>query len=225
MQSRFDHGVFAVQDLSVGQEYWQDKFGFQLPVGGQHPRMGTHNLLTATGQNQFLEMIAIDPQAPAPSQPRWFNLDDSIQHQRSAVPSPLTWVVATDDIAQAVEAAKQAGFPVGNIIEMTRGDLRWLITVRPDGKLVENGCFPILIEWPRGLAHPAGQMTDCQIRYQVIRLCHPQPERLRQGLKAIGADQMVEILSAPIAHIAFDLMIQETPILLSSHLSLADSVD
>ncbi len=38
--------------------------------GGVHPFMGTHNRLLRLGPRLYLELIAIDPDAPAPAQPR-----------------------------------------------------------------------------------------------------------------------------------------------------------
>ena len=49
-------------------------------AGGKHVGMGTHNRLLAIGSPAFpkayLEIIAIDPDAPPPTRPRWFGLDD-----------------------------------------------------------------------------------------------------------------------------------------------------
>lgn len=37
--------------------------------------MGTHNLMLRLGDSSYLEIIAINPAAPAPGRPRWFALD------------------------------------------------------------------------------------------------------------------------------------------------------
>ena len=46
-----------------------------MQVGGEHPRMGTHNLLLRLGDSVFLEVLSPNPDAPPPSRPRWFGLD------------------------------------------------------------------------------------------------------------------------------------------------------
>ncbi len=209
MDIKFDHAVLVAQNLVQGQNWWRTRFGFTLAAGGKHPAMGTHNLLTATGTDHFLEMIAVDPEGKKPTYPRWFNLDDLSQYQKAQNPFPVAWVVRTNNIYASVSAAHQAGFPVGHVTEMQRGDLKWLISVRSDGDLVEGGTFPVLIQWLNRDDHPACQMIDCQIRYQMIRLCHPDPEYLRRGLAAIGAESFVEILSAPEPCITLELVRQD----------------
>ncbi len=47
-----------------------------MPPGGQHPRMGTHNLLISLGPASFLEVIVNDPDASTPAEPRWDDLED-----------------------------------------------------------------------------------------------------------------------------------------------------
>lgn len=41
-----------------------------------HPQFGTHNRCLGMEDGIYLEVIAVDPEAPPPSRPRWFGLDD-----------------------------------------------------------------------------------------------------------------------------------------------------
>ena len=70
-----DHLVLAARDLDRGGAWLEDRLGVALTAGGRHSRMGTHNRLLSLGENFYLELIAIDPQAPPPDRPRWFGLD------------------------------------------------------------------------------------------------------------------------------------------------------
>ena len=189
----FDHLVIAAQNLTDGVAWFEQLSGIHMPVGGSHPRMGTHNHLSATGENSFVEIIAVNSDAEKPDRPRWFGLDNPATSAKlSESPRLLTWVVNTTDINATLLTARHAGFDAGEAIEMTRGNLRWRIAVRADGALVENGTFPVIIEWPAG-AHPASAMTDQGLRVKRINLMHPQPELLRGGLAALGMDTLASV--------------------------------
>ncbi len=190
----FDHLVIAAASLRQGVGWVEGKLGVAVPPGGSHPRMGTHNHLTALGPASFLEVIAVDPAAEPPPRPRWFDLDEPAERARlEARPRLLTWVAATDDIEASLARAKAAGAEMGRAVEMTRGDLTWLISIRDDGGLPEMGTLPVLIQWSQD-AHPAGHMTDLGLRLDTLELRHPDPAKLDAVLRAIGAENLVEIV-------------------------------
>src|SRR5581483_3649792 len=98
--TELDHLTIAAHTLDQGLAYVRDALGVDLPTGGAHPRMATHNRLLRLGDGVFLEVIAIDPAAPPPARPRWFQLDDpALQADLRRAPRLLTWVVRTSDIA------------------------------------------------------------------------------------------------------------------------------
>jgi hypothetical protein len=101
----FDHLVIGAARLAQGVDWVADRLGAALPPGGSHPRMGTHNRLTALGPARFLEVIAVDPAAEPPPRPRWFALDDPAQKARlERRPRLLTWVAATATSRRASRA-------------------------------------------------------------------------------------------------------------------------
>ena len=61
-----DHLVVAARDLDEGTAFVQDLLGVPLEPGGKHDAMGTHNRLLNLGGGVYLEIITIDPDAPAP---------------------------------------------------------------------------------------------------------------------------------------------------------------
>ena len=190
----FDHLVIGAADLTQGVDWAAGQLGVALPPGGAHPRMGTHNHLTALGPDSFLEVIAVDPTAPPPGRPRWFALDDPAQRARLArQPALLTWVARCDDMATSLARAGAAGIDLGPAVEMTRGDLTWRISIRDDGALTDGGLLPALIQWRDG-PHPAGAMTDQGLRIESLELRHPEPERLAARLRAIGGDHLAEVV-------------------------------
>jgi len=73
---KLDHLAIIAPSLEVGADYVHDALGIDMPKGGKHPQMGTHNLLLRLGADVFLEVIAVDPEAERPRRRRWFGLDD-----------------------------------------------------------------------------------------------------------------------------------------------------
>ncbi|HSP25799.1 MAG TPA: VOC family protein [Saliniramus sp.] len=192
-----DHLAIAAATREGGVAWVRDRLGVTVPAGGEHPRMGTHTAVAGTGDSNYLEILAIDPSAPAPAHPRWFGLDEPALHEELATrPRIATWVVRTPDIEASLAAARAAGLDLGSPIAMTRGDLSWTIACREDGKLPEGGVIPVLIQWPEG-PHPSTRMSDCGLRLVEIVLRHPQPERLADWCEAIGVRHLATIDPQP----------------------------
>lgn len=185
-----DHLVIAARSLEEGIAHLEDGFGVRVPVGGKHPLMGTHNCLMQIGGGAFLELIAIDPDAPEQTRPRWYNLDNiQLQARIAKRPALLTWVVRTDDIAGAATASP---ITPGPIEEGQRGDRVWKITIPEDGSMPEGGLFPTLIEW-HDFDGPALDMPDLGCRHEALTIYHNDPEHLTAALGAFGADALVQV--------------------------------
>ncbi len=188
-----DHITVAAHTLEQGLHYLRHTLGIDLPYGGEHPRMGTHNHLLRLGESLFLEVIAVNPAAPPPDRPRWFQLDDpALQARLMDRPQLITWVVRTDDIASALLASE---VPLGAIEPMRRGDLRWLITFANDGVMPEQGMIPSLIQWPAG-PHPASRMPDLGCSLESFEAVHHDPVRYRAALASFGAGHCIGIAQA-----------------------------
>lgn len=185
--------MLGAASLEAGTSAFERLAGTSPPPGGRHPRMGTHNRLTRIADGVFLEIIAIDPNAPAPARPRWFSLDDPATVARFATGlALLTWVVAVDDLDVTLDRARKAGVDAGRPVEQVRDDLRWRIALSDDGSLVEGGAFPVLIEWPPG-TDAAARMSDIGLRLETLSVTHGEPERIVSALAAIGADRLVTV--------------------------------
>jgi len=76
MGTRIDHLVIGADNLEQGISFVRERLGIDIPYGGVHPQMGTHNHLVQLGNDIFLEVIAINPDMEPPNAPRWFGLDD-----------------------------------------------------------------------------------------------------------------------------------------------------
>jgi len=191
---RLDHIVIAAHSLEQGAAYIQARLGVTPAMGGKHVSMGTHNLLMQLGPASYLEVIAIDPDAPAPSHARWFGLDDPVLQARLAqAPFVLTWVVGVNHIEAAIKACT---YEVGTARPMTRGELNWQIALRDDGALADRGVAPILIEWPEG-PHPSRNMVDLGCSLEKLELPSDQPDRLRADLASVGATTLAQVTPTP----------------------------
>ncbi len=190
LRCELDHLVIAASSLESGISYVEEALGVRVPAGGKHPLMGTHNCLMQIGGGAFLEIIAIDADAAEPDRSRWFNLDDAgVQSRIAERPRLHTWVLRTDNIAEAVAASS---ISPGPIEEGRRGDLVWNITIPQDGTMPEDGLFPTLIEWP-DFAGPAAGMADLGCRLEALKISHNAPKKLNAALTAIGAKNLAQI--------------------------------
>jgi Glyoxalase-like domain len=185
LRAELDHLVVACASLEQGCDWVERRLGARPSGGGAHPLMGTHNRLLRLGDAAYLEVIAPDPAAPDPPQPRWLGLDDPGLRRSLTEEGPrlVTWAVRTDDIAASVAACPVA---LGRPETGARGALRWLITLRPDGTLPEGGAMPALIQWPKGTEHVAADLPDQGLRLLSLSVFHPDPPLLRRALDAVG---------------------------------------
>ncbi|MEM9756295.1 MAG: VOC family protein [Pseudomonadota bacterium] len=180
-----DHLVISATQLGPGATEVEARLGLSLSPGGVHAAMGTHNRLLSLGASDYLEVIAIDPAAPAPQQARWYDLD------RFSGPPRLThWAARTDDLDAALAAAP-AG--CGTPWSLSRGDLAWRMAVPADGTLPFAGLFPALLEWQSD--HPAPRLHDAGVRLSKLTLTSPEAATLRAALGPLADDPRLEMLT------------------------------
>lgn len=169
----FDHLAVSAATLDDGAAAVEAALGVPVGPGGAHPFMGTHNRLLSLGEGEYLEVIAIDPAAPAPPHPRWFRLD-----RFSGAPLLSNWIVRVADLDAALDRAP-AG--TGRAVDLERGPYRWRMGVPADGCLPWDDAFPALIEW-KGASHPAAALPDLGCRLVRLEIAHPDAAALRAAL-------------------------------------------
>jgi hypothetical protein len=168
----FDHLAIACTTLAEGVESVERALGVALGPKGLHPHFGTHNRLLSLGGSEYLEVIAIDPQAPAPGRARWFDLD------RFDGPPRLTnWILRCGDLAAAVS---RLGPEVGRPVALSRGAYRWQMAVPDDGVLPFDNLHPALIQWQSD--HPAPALSESGCRLHELQVRHPQADALKERL-------------------------------------------
>jgi hypothetical protein len=186
--STIDHIVIASPSLDVGVKYVYETLGVMPLFGGVHKRMGTHNALLRLGNSTYLEVIAINPDAPKMERPRWFALDTLSENVK---PKLLTWVARTTDIKLATTDSQTV---FGNIEPMNRADLNWLITIPADGSLALNGICPSLIQWLNE-PHPATKLPDSGCSLIGIEGYHQEARQINETLQSIGFEGTFSVSS------------------------------
>lgn len=167
MNAALDHLVIAARTLDEGVRWCEATLGVAPGPGGRHALMGTHNRLLRLSSEHFpasyLEIIAIDPEAPPPGRARWFDLD---RLDLDAGPRLVHAVARVESLDAALAALAAAGIDAGRAIAASRdtpqGRLQWRIAVRDDGARPAAGSLPTLIEW--GAVHPTTSMPDAGLR-------------------------------------------------------------
>lgn len=178
-----DHLAVSGETLEAGRAHVEDALGVTLQPGGQHAYFGTHNLLLGLEDGLYLEVITVDPSAPDPDYPRWFDLD-----RFAGAPRITNWICRAQDLDAAVSAYPEAGQPVS----LSRGDLRWRMAVPNTGILPFGGIFPALMQWS-GDAHPADRLKASGCRLLRLTLSHPEAIMVNAMLKDHLADDRIAI--------------------------------
>lgn len=173
MTASLDHLVVVTPTLAEGVLWCEAVLGITPGPGGKHPLMGTHNRLFSLAGEDFpaayLEIIAIDPDAPLPARARWFGMDAI---ERGAGPRLVHVVARSHALDAQCAALRDIGLDPGEPLAASRdtpnGRLDWRISVRDDGRLLCGGALPTLIEW--GPVHPGAAMPASGVRLHALAL-------------------------------------------------------
>lgn len=184
-----DHLVVAARTLDEGVSYVEAVLGIELSPGGQHSHMGTHNKLLSLGPHEYLEVIAIDPEANPPAGRRWFNLDNF-----QGPPRMTNWACRTDDLQSAIDAAPPGS---GAPMKFSRGDMDWSMAVSEFGRLPYNDAMPALLEWAEGSPHPNQRLPDHGLRLVRLDVFHPDAEDLLKAFPALHTLSHVSVRKGP----------------------------
>lgn len=197
-----DHFAIGASSLENGVNALKESLGVTIPNGSKHDAMSTHNCVMQSGNESFLELLAIDPDAPDPGRVRWFTMDNPNTIARlKERPRALCWVVNTNNLDEVV---KTSPVDLGDIITFVRGERSWRLTVPADGHLPENALLPAFIEWSPG-PHPSTAQQDLDVKLQQVRLTHPDPDKLTAQLKALQVDHLAVVQQGQQPALAFEL--------------------
>lgn len=209
-----DHLVVGATSLAAGAAWCEATLGVQPAGGGKHGLMSTHNrLLNLSGPGFprcYLEIISIDPDAPPPGRTRWFDMDAPALQERLRAEGPalIHWVARVDgDLDAWLNDWRARGVDAGEVVTASRmtpaGELRWRIALRGDGRRLERGALPLLIEW--GAVHPADGLTPSGVSLQEISLRLPQPGLLAGFAVEAGEARLDVRLQTPLGLVSLPL--------------------
>jgi hypothetical protein len=205
-----DHLVVATPSLGAGNEWLEERLGVTLQAGGQHLGWGTHNRLLQLGPDTYLELIAPDPSQPPPAGPRPFGLDRAdLRARLNSQPRLVHFVMRTEHL----DAARSVlGYDPGAITPMSRGTLRWRITLPASGEPAGDGLLPTLIQWDVDMAtqHPARVLEDRGVRLE--RLSVTAPDSVRPLLAGIDRDPRITLAEGASGALAMTLATPRGPV-------------
>jgi hypothetical protein len=185
-----DHLVYATPDLEGTVGALEQLLGVRASEGGRHPGRGTRNALMTIGPHSYLEIVGPDPEQHLPAHSTWFGIDD-LQG-----PKLVTWAAKSSDLGRLVLAARRGGVKLGMITSGSRQrsdgiTLTWQFT--EPTVMQEDGILPFFIDW-QSSSHPAANAAGGAELISFLAE-HPEPERVRRSLAALGLD--LEIRRAP----------------------------
>ncbi len=206
-----DHLVVAAATLDEGAAWCERVLGVSPGPGGRHPLMGTHNRLLSIASEAYaqayLEILAIDPEAPAPVRRRWFGLDEL---DLATGPRLVHWVARSPMLDMHRWGLITLGLPPGDPVAASRetpqGVLQWQLTVPADGRLLCEGALPSLIQWQG--RHPADTLPPSGVVLRSLSL-NGLPPRARELLRPRGigtadapaAPALQAVLSTPLGEV------------------------
>ncbi|GLT09639.1 polyphosphate kinase [Sulfitobacter porphyrae] len=183
-----DHIAVAGASLQRATDHVTRSLGQTPQPGGEHAVFHTHNTLLGLEDGLYLEAIAVNPDAPVPDRPRWFDLD-----RFAGQPRLTNWICRCEDL-EATLAALPAGF--GAPVSLQRGDLRWRMAVPASGILPFDNCAPALMQWEGG-NHPAARLAPSGCRLERLTVTHPDAAALADMLAPVLTDGRLVFAAGP----------------------------
>ena len=181
--AKVDHLVYAAPNLQAGVDHIEQLFGVRATPGGQHPGVGTRNALVALGPARYLDIIGLDPDQPAPRQPRTFGID------ALTAPRLVTWAAKSGSLEDLVRDAQTHGITFGAVGRGSRKTpqgtlLQWRYT--SPRTMIADGLVPFFIDWGH-TPHPAASAAQ-GATLVALRAEHPDADRVQQMLAQLGLD-------------------------------------
>lgn len=200
MSAYFDHIMVACADLRQSSDWFEANTVVRPVFGGKHTGRGTQNALVGLGNNQYLELIAPDPDQKDVID-TW---DQAMRDRYKTAGRIVLWIALTPDVAKHSAAGRATAgdlwplcepFPFRR--ETPEGQvLEWsLSTPQTPTGFAAGGCLPWLSQFfgPDEL-HPAATAPK-GLELVELRVYHPDPDAITRALAAVGIDGPVSKIS------------------------------
>lgn len=181
---RLDHITVIAPGLAEGVAHVRSCLGIEVPFGREHPDMGTHNHLLRLGESVYLEIIAVNADAPRPDRVRWFGLDDqaAVRADWDSGRCLRGWVARTSDIDTVLARHETV---LGRKVPFTSANGGFCFAIPDDGALPFDGAAPSVID-RLGKPPSVAAMADVGARLQSVILEHPEPARVIALYRSLG---------------------------------------
>lgn len=188
-----DHLSVIAPSLKEGVEHVRACLGIDVPFGRKHASMGTHNHLLRLGDAVYLEVIAIDENAPPIGGPRWFDLDNRTAVRKAWGEGRRLrgWVASTDHFDRHI--CEHASI-YGQKREFQGSASSYFFSIPEDGSLPMNGVAPSLID-RQGKSPSFSLEAEKGCKLIDFSLEHPDAEKVRalyRTLKIAGAPTVTQ---------------------------------
>jgi hypothetical protein len=190
-----DHISIIAPSLAEGVSHVRTCLDLDVPFGQRHAYMGTYNHLLQLGGMVYLEIVALDPEADAPSRPRWFGLDDQkkVRSDWDEGRRLRGWVARTDAI-DTIIAGHRGIF--GEKVSLPAVNPSFDFAIPDDGSLPLDGAAPSIID-RRGKLRSMATIADPGARLRSFTLEHPDPAAMEAFYRAITVDRPPAIGRGP----------------------------
>lgn len=175
LKRTIDHLVYVVPNLEKGTNLFKKKLGCQVIFGGYHTTQGTKNALINLGNQQYLEILAIDGTSLILA-PRWMGVDVF------EMPQLTRWSLKSTDLQNDRQILQKHNKEMGQIQGGQRktnsGDLlTWQMIMPLAEPAVE--IVPFMTDWQQSAVHPTDQLPE-ECRLINIELMHPNPHSIQK---------------------------------------------
>ncbi len=201
-----DHLSVIAPTLTEGVAHIRECLDVDIPFGRKHAQMGTHNHLLALGESVYLEVIAIDEQAPSPSFRRWFGLDrpEVVRKDWDDGRRLRGWVARTDGVLSFIATHEQI---YEDVYRLSARGKEFLFSIPRGFALPADGIAPLLIDrqgTPPSI--PADSKLGCRLSSFTVR--HPDVEHARAILDSLEVEGAPEVVVSERFQLTADI---ETP--------------
>ena len=192
---KLDHLTVIAPNLAEGVEHVRDCLGLDVPFGGHHTYMGTHNHRLHLGGSTYLEIVALDPDGLDPRRARWFGVDNHRQVRADWAEGRRLrgWVASVQSLG-AILSEHAAIF--GEEVPLPPEAPSFAFSIPKDGSLPLGGALPSLIDH-YGDSSYVSTIPDLGARLISFTLEHPDPENIASLYHSLRIDRPPAILPGP----------------------------
>ena len=184
---KLDHLTVIAPTLAEGAAHVRACLDLDVPFGQRHAYMGTYNHLLQLGDMVYLEIVALDPDAPSPPRARWFGLDDrkAVAANWDAGRRLRGWVARTD-MMDVILAERESIF--GKKVGLPWTNSSFDFAIPDDGALPLDGAAPSIID-RRGKERAMTNISDLGARLTLLSLQHPEAGSISELYRTLHVDR------------------------------------